>query len=151
MIFAIDSNIILYAEGVNDHARRDLANGLVNAVGRSNLLIPLQAIGECIRALTRRLPLNKLQAIAMVTPWFRDIKTQDTNRAVLEDAMILTSQHQFQFWDAVIFAAAKAGGASVLFSEDMQDGFTWHDVTILNPFSSTPNPLVTHLLNASLQ
>ena len=55
--------------------------------------------------------------------------------------------NQFQVWDAVIMASAAASGARVLFSEDMQDGFLWHDVTILNPFAANPDLIVRELLN----
>jgi predicted nucleic acid-binding protein len=146
MIFALDSNIILYAEGVNDVARRDTAKQLILSVGIPNILVPLQALGETVQALTRILKLKKHEAVAMVSPWFDNLKTQETTRPVFRDAMALVTQHQFQFWDAIILSAAKAGGASILFSEDMQDGFSWEDITILNPFSLTPNPIVSQLL-----
>jgi predicted nucleic acid-binding protein len=147
MIFALDSNIILYVEGVNDVARQETAKRLILSAGIPNILVPLQALGETVRTLTRRLQLKKHEAIAMVSPWFENLKTQDTTRAVFRDATTLVAQYQFQFWDAIILSAAKAGGASILFSEDMQDGFIWDDVTILNPFSLNPNPIVTHLLS----
>jgi predicted nucleic acid-binding protein len=151
MKFALDSNVVLYAEGLNDVFRRDVANRLVTSVGISNVLLPLQALGEAVNVLTKRLRLKKADAVAMLTPWLNGVATQDTTRAVFEDAMKLVAQHQFQVWDAIILAAAKAGGASVLFSEDMQDGFLWDDVLILNPFSSAPNPIVLELFANPLQ
>jgi predicted nucleic acid-binding protein len=146
MIFALDSNIILYAEGINDAERQDIANRLVMAVGIRNLVVPLQALGEMAFSIERRLKVKKEVALAMVLPWFDNLRTQETTRTVFQDAMNLTSNHQFQFWDAIILSAAKVGGASVLFSEDMQHGFFWEGVTILNPFSKTPNPIVLELL-----
>jgi predicted nucleic acid-binding protein len=151
VIFALDSNIILYAEGINDEKRRDLANRLIISIGVSNLLIPMQVLGETVRAFVKQMPLKKHEAVARLAPWFNSLKTQDTTRAVFEEAMTLVRHHHFQVWDAIVLSAAKAGGASVLFSEDMQDGFYWDDIVILNPFSSTPHALVKQLLANPMQ
>ena len=49
-------------------------------------------------------------------------------------ALRLVTAHQFQVWDAVIWAASQHTGAAVLLSEDMQDGFTLNGMTVVNPF-----------------
>jgi predicted nucleic acid-binding protein len=38
------------------------------------------------------------------------------------------------FWDALIIDAAIAGGATTLYSEDLQDGLEIDGLTIRNPF-----------------
>ena len=50
------------------------------------------------------------------------------------DAIDLHRLHQVSFWDALIVRAAKEGGCSVLYSEDLQDGRTIDGVRIVNPF-----------------
>ncbi len=52
--------------------------------------------------------------------------------------MELANTHRFALWDAIMLAAAAASGCRWLFSEDMQDGFTWRGVTIRNPFAPAP-------------
>jgi predicted nucleic acid-binding protein len=37
--------------------------------------------------------------------------------------------------------------SGVLFSEDMHDGFRWRGVTIINPFTDDPSPVVRELLS----
>ena len=49
-------------------------------------------------------------------------------------AIDLHRLHQVSFWDALIVRAAKEGGCSVLYSEDLQDGRTIDGVRIVNPF-----------------
>jgi predicted nucleic acid-binding protein len=39
------------------------------------------------------------------------------------------------FWDALIVRSARAGGCSVVFSEDLKHGQTYEGVLIENPFS----------------
>lgn len=147
MRFALDSNVILYAEGLNDDRRRDLAHRLIRAIGPGNLVIPLQALGETVARLTKGTRKSKTEAAMQVAPWFHSLKTQDTNRAVFADAGELISKHKLQFWDAVILAAASAGGASVLLSEDMHDGFHWRGTVVVNPFAPNPPPIIQMLLD----
>lgn len=47
----------------------------------------------------------------------------------------LHSQTQFRFYDCLIVAAALASGASILLSEDLQEGRVIDGLTIRNPFS----------------
>jgi hypothetical protein len=37
----------------------------------------------------------------------------------------------------------------LLLSEDLQDGFTWHGVTVTNPFAPRKHALLDALLNAA--
>jgi predicted nucleic acid-binding protein len=146
MRIALDTNVILYAEGLNDSGRRDLAHRLIAAIGPSNLVIPIQALGETLSRLTKGAHMTKADAALRVAPWFHSLRTQDTNRSVFDGASELVSKHMFQTWDAVILAAAWAGGASLLLSEDMQDGFRWRETVIANPFTPDPHPIIQMLL-----
>jgi predicted nucleic acid-binding protein len=148
--YALDTNIILYAEGMNDGLRQEIADRLIAAVGVPQLLVPLQAIGEAITALMRKRKLSAHRAAAMIAPWFHGARTQETTRKVIEGAIELATLHKFQFWDAVIVSAAVEGQADVLFSEDMQDGFNWRGTVILNPFASKPDFIVQTLLTHKL-
>jgi predicted nucleic acid-binding protein len=40
----------------------------------------------------------------------------------------------FSFWDALIITAAVSGGASILYSEDLQHEQAIDDLKIINPF-----------------
>lgn len=45
------------------------------------------------------------------------------------------SRYNFSFWDSLIVACALAAGASILYSEDMQDGLVVDSqLQIVNPF-----------------
>jgi predicted nucleic acid-binding protein len=48
-------------------------------------------------------------------------------------AVQLSRQQQFSFCDALVVRAAIEGGASTLYSEDLQHGQTFGTVTIENP------------------
>jgi predicted nucleic acid-binding protein len=146
MRFALDSNIILYSEGVNDPERSAMAQNLIEAMDGLPVIIPLQALGETLNVFTRKLLLSKASAIERLQPWKDDYLTQETNVSIFQDALELVSKYGFQIWDGVILAAASYAGASFLFSEDMQDGFIWQGTRVVNPFASVPDPIIPALL-----
>lgn len=52
----------------------------------------------------------------------------------------LREQFSLSFWDSLIVADALLGGATILYSEDMQTGLAIHDqLTIVNPFAIPAN------------
>jgi predicted nucleic acid-binding protein len=58
----------------------------------------------------------------------------------------LATDHHFSIWDAVILSAASQSGCRLLLSEDLERGFTWAGVTVVNPFASPQHALLQALL-----
>jgi predicted nucleic acid-binding protein len=58
----------------------------------------------------------------------------------------LATDHQLGIWDAVVLSAASQSACRPLLSEDLQEGFTWAGVTLVNPFSSPQHALLHALL-----
>jgi len=147
MRFALDSNVIIYAEGLNDEWRRDRAADLLEAIDVSDVVIPLQAAGEVLLALVSRAGIARAVAMRRIRRWVEEYRTQETDIAVFTGAMEIVEHHSLRIWDSIILSAAQEGGASILLSEDMQDGFKWRGVTVVNPFTEHPAPIVRDLLN----
>ena len=61
-------------------------------------------------------------------------------------AVDLATDHQLGLWDAVILSAAARSGCRLLLSEDLQEGFTWAGVTVVDPFASPQHALLQALL-----
>ena len=53
----------------------------------------------------------------------------------MREALKIVAAHQFQVWDAVIWAASQGAGAAVLLTEDLQEGFTRNGMAAVNPFT----------------
>lgn len=70
----------------------------------------------------------------------------DTTEDALLAAMDLVADHRLSVWDALILAVAANAHCRLLLSEDLQDGFTWCGVTVVNPFTEPRHPLLTPLL-----
>jgi len=144
---ALDTTILVYAEGVNGPARRTAALEVLNNLRRDNSLeIPVQALGELFSVLQRKAGYSPADARSAILAWRSAASTIDTTDAVLLGATDLVLNH-FAIWDAVIVCAAAESGCGLLLSEDMQDGFVWRGVTIVNPFAAKRHPLLEALLS----
>lgn len=134
MRVALDTNILVYAEGLNGEKRRAQALAAIEALADDELVLPIQTLGELFVVLTRKAGRSAADARASLRRWEDAAVTVPTDAVVLADAAELVVAHRLAFWDAVIVAAAASAGARTLLSEDMHDGFVWRRTAIRNPF-----------------
>jgi predicted nucleic acid-binding protein len=133
---ALDTNVLVYAEGVNGADRSATATRLLKEFSEAEVVIPVQALAELFMVLTRKANWPVPAARAAVLGWHDAYECAETSSSVLLDAMELAAAHRFALWDAIMLAASVQAGCRLLLSEDMQDGFTWRGVTIRNPFAA---------------
>ncbi len=135
MRVALDTNVLVYAEGLNGAGRRAQALAAIEALADDDeLVLPVQTLGELFVVLTRKAGRTPADARLAIRRWEDAAVTVPTDAGVLADAAELVVAHRLSFWDAVIIAAAASSGARTLLSEDMQHGFVWRRVAIRNPF-----------------
>ncbi len=134
MRIALDTNLLIYVEGVNGEERRAAALLALDALAEDDVLVPAQALGELFVVLTRRAGRSVAASRDALLGWTDSFAVIDTTQAVLLEAMEIATTHRFSFWDSVMLAAAAQAGCRLLLSEDMQHGFTWRGVTVRNPF-----------------
>ena len=132
----VDTNVLLYAHdreaGAKRRRARDLLEGLWNE-GRGILSTQvLQEFYVNVRRKTRP-ALSPAQARTLVADYLTWNPVVNDGAAVLE-AVDLGHRHQLSFWDALIVVAARKGGASVIYSEDLNHGQMFGSLQILNPF-----------------
>jgi len=136
---ALDTNVLAYASGLRlvdaDEAKIATASILIGPIlAEGNLVLPAQVQAELHHLLRRKAGLTSLVASEMVAEYADVATTIPTDTAVLAEAFELTRIHRLQTYDAIILAAAAQGGCEVLYSEDMQHGFEWNGVLVVNPF-----------------
>jgi predicted nucleic acid-binding protein len=146
MRLALDTNILAYAEGINDLPRKKLALNIIEKLPKDETFVPVQVLGELFNVMVRRAGLSLERARAAILSWQDTFPLIEASPAVLIAAADLVLHHQLGIWDSVILAAAAAAGCRLLLSEDLQDGFTWNGVTVVNPFSQTRHELLAALL-----
>ncbi|HEV2467831.1 MAG TPA: PIN domain-containing protein [Candidatus Sulfotelmatobacter sp.] len=146
MRIALDTNILAYVEGINGTSRKKAAVEIVEKLPVSSVFIPVQALGELFHVLVRKAGISPKQARAAILSWGDAYALIETSTSVLLAATDLAVDHNLTIWDAIMLSTAAAAGCRLLLSEDLQDGFTWHGVTVANPFAPKKHELLASLL-----
>lgn len=132
-----DTNVLVYAFDSEAPTKRKQAAQLLSgraAVGE--VLISTQVLQEFFVTTTRKLarPLDHRAALAAVRE-LTAFSVVNVDASLVLAAIDATQQHRISFWDALIVAAAASGGASVLYSEDLNHGQRFNGTTVENPFA----------------
>ncbi len=146
MSAALDSNIMIYAESFTDDPRCGVAQKLIAAADIDSIVIPAQSLAETVHWLLKKARKTRQEAAASAAYWRGMFRLQSTSEPVMKSALELMEEHNFQIFDAIILSSAAEAGVDMLLSEDMQDGFRWRNVTVVNPFLPNPNPLIKSLI-----
>jgi predicted nucleic acid-binding protein len=142
MRIALDTNILAYAEGVGDQSHRELSLILIDRLPEESVIVPVQVLGELYRVLTGKAMRNRNDAREAVLSWSDCFSVADSSWCAFQSAMDLSKDRHLQIWDALIMSVAADNHCRLLLSEDMQAGFTWRGVTVVDPYSPKPHPLL---------
>lgn len=146
MRVALDTNILAYAEGIGEAARRDASLNLLTRLPSASVVLPAQTLGELFRVLTGKAKCPPDAARTRIQQWADSFEVADSTWSAFQSAFDLTVDHNLQIWDALILAVTAENHCRLLLSEDMQDGFTWRGVTVVNPYRIPAHPLFSSLL-----
>ena len=147
MKIALDTNILAYAEGAGDDARCSAARALLGELSTNNMVIPAQALGELYRVLTGKLKRDAEAVRSTLLGWSDAYEVADSTWPTFQAAIDLACDHRMQIWDGLILSVAAENHCRLLLSEDLQHGFTWHGVTVINPFEHARHPLLLAACN----
>jgi predicted nucleic acid-binding protein len=142
----VDTNLIVYAEGIGDDVRVEISRDVLLEIPRRQIVIPAQVLAETFRVLRRKLKLAPDVLRQAMGRWETFGFVAPTMETTIETALDIATEHRLQVFDAIILAASAEAGCRMLLSEDMQDGFVWAGVTVVNPFAETVHPLLADLL-----
>jgi predicted nucleic acid-binding protein len=146
MRIALDTNILAYAEGIGDAPRCAGAIRLIEQLPTELVLLPAQILGELFRVLTGKAKREAGLAREAIMTWADTFEVTDSSWSALQAAMDLTVDHGLQIRDALIMAVAAENHCRILLSEDLQSGFIWRGVTVVNPFTAPSSPLLDNIL-----
>lgn len=128
-----DTNVLVYLLK-DDRHKGECCADLIAGGGT----ISVQVLNELLNVIRRKTDLNwpdtlrfleTLEGLFEITDM-----TQETHRL----GRRLAERYRLSVYDALIIAASILSGASVLYTEDMQDGAIIEGVRIVNPFTSRP-------------
>ena len=146
MRVALETNILAYAEGVGDAERHARALSLIGRLDPTSTVLPAQTLGELFRVLTGKAQRPLRDTRDAILSWSYSFPVADSTWSSFQMAFEISATHQLQIWDALILAVAAESRCRVLLSEDLQDGFSWNGVTVVNPFAQSPSPLLARLI-----
>jgi len=136
-----DTNVLVYAYDTTAGAKREQARRLLERLWETGAgVVSVQVLQELFVTLTRKLPqplpIHEARAVvADMATW--EVIAPDA--ADVLEAIDGTGRWQVAFWDAMILLAAKRAGATVIWSEDLNDGQAYDDITVRNPFRQDLN------------
>ena len=141
--FTFDTNILIYAHDADAGRRHEIAAALIErALGQHNCVITLQTLAETFHVLRRRGVVAVEEAAALVRTYRDAFPVVAADETTFLDAVDAVRDHQWAFWDAMIWATARRAGCEMIVSEDGQDGRRLLGVTVVNPFAERPSPLL---------
>lgn len=130
-----DTNVLLYAYDLNAPKKRAVALVYVRRAWENpgETAISVQVLQELHVNLTRR-GASPAEAAAIVKD-YAAWPVQENSLPVLLEALREQARWKISLWDASILAAAKASGATVLLTEDLNHGQDYGGIRAVNPFA----------------
>ena len=132
----IDTNVLVYAYDASETVKQPIAQAELEGLWSSGGgALSTQVLQEFYSVATNKLkpPMSATEAreiVSLYSTW---------TVVLIEPSLILTAsrlqeQHGLSFWDALIVEAARAVGAGLLLTEDLQDGQDIEGIRVANPF-----------------
>jgi predicted nucleic acid-binding protein len=124
-----DSNVLVYAVDRYSGPRHGRALYLDG-------VLTLQSLCEFFHAVTRKRKASMEEARAQVQDWQVLFPVASAKPSTLVRAAAAVRLRRLAFWNAMLWAAAKEAGVTLLLSEDFQDGQVLDGVRFANPFAT---------------
>lgn len=129
-----DTNVLVYCTDPRDKKKQDQALRLVQQASLNGEgIVSTQVLIELYQALGLKLRVPDVQRLALIkayTAW----PVIDSDLALVTAAMEKSVRFQISILDAMVVEAALRSGATTLYSEDMQHGQRFGELTLINPF-----------------
>jgi predicted nucleic acid-binding protein len=134
----VDTNVLVYGFEKNSSPKKQIAKQLLFELMEDDLLrLSTQVLQELFVALTRKAKerCSNQEALALLddlAAW----PVMAIDYAAIRAAVGLAEKDKLSFWDALVVVAAARSGATVLYTEDLNDGQEIFGVRITNPFAA---------------
>ena len=132
----VDTNVLVYAYDRGAGLKHEQALSLIEGLWmEGNGAISTQVLQEFYVNVRRKAknPISHDQARALITDYM-SWNPVINDGATMLDAIDVEQRFKLSFWDAMIVVAAQKSGASVLLSEDFNNGQKFGPVQVRNPF-----------------
>ncbi|HHW78318.1 MAG TPA: PIN domain-containing protein [Xanthomonadaceae bacterium] len=139
VLYFVDTNLLIYARDPqrnpvkHQRARQWLEQLWRDRSGR----LSTQVLNEYYAVVTQKLTpaLSPDEAQIEIRTFFA-WRPRVLDTATIEQAWQVQGRYRFNWWDALIVAAAQLSGCSQLLTEDLQAGQNLDGLVVVNPFGS---------------
>jgi predicted nucleic acid-binding protein len=133
----IDTNVLIYPYDIATPRKQEQAIATLRTLEEHSAgAVSTQVLSEFFSAATTRLrpPMPGHAALVELENHARVWTVLQVTTEVILAAARAVRDHQLNFWDAQLWAAAKVHGLGTIFSEDFNSGSTLGGVRFINPF-----------------
>ncbi len=135
--FFLDTNILVYSLDPAEPRKAQAAETLVThgvtlGVGVISYQVVQEFINVSLRQFRTTMTVEELERyfFKILLPMMRVMSSAE----LFLEALRIQAAHQVAWYDSLIVAGAIQGGCAILYSEDLQHGRRFGDLTIQNPF-----------------
>jgi predicted nucleic acid-binding protein len=147
--FTLDSNILVYSLAEGSPHKREIAQDILLRALAADTFLTTQALGEFLNVIRRKYPHFIDQAINQARRWAQLFQMAETSTNHLLEGAEFARRYRLQLWDSILWRVAHSMGASVLLTEDLQDGLSIDGMTVIDPFRPENEIRLGRLLEAS--
>jgi len=139
----VDTNVLVYARDASEVEKQPLAEAWMRHLWQERSgRLSFQVLHEFYVTVTGKLdpgldPTEARNEVRALLAW----RPVSVDRRVLEGAWSVQDRYQISWWNSLIVSAARATGSRFLLTEDLQHHQVLGDLTVLNPFESSPDTL----------
>ena len=128
----IDTNVLVYLFDTDAPAKQAAAREII-AAGR--LVLSTQVLSEFYVTVTRKLarPLDSANASRAVADLCA-LPVRDVTPSLVQSAIRRCTTDRLSYWDALVVETALEAGATLLLTEDLQQGQAFGALRVHNPF-----------------
>lgn len=136
----VDTNVLVYLrDSTEPEKQRHAAEWMAHLWETGDGRVSTQVLSEYYVAVTSKLvpgmpAAEAREDVVALATW--DPLPPDPD--LMEDAWAIEDRWGFSFWDALVVAAGRRLGCSILLTEDLQDGQDLDGLVVHSPFTTRP-------------
>ena len=131
----LDTNVLAYSiDGRFPEKQKIALEILRKAVVKRNAAVSIQVLTEFSNVALNKLGQTPDDVHHEITVWSEKLVFVEPSVRHLIRALEIRAFCQVSIWDALVVAAAEAGGCDTILSEDLNDGQRYCGILVENPF-----------------
>ncbi len=136
VMFFLDTNIIVYSVDPADPEKQKRAKDILKrSAAKRDGAVSMQVLTEFSNVMINKFHRPADTVAGTVAALARDLVFVEPTVRHLTRALEIHAFCQISIWDALVVAAAEAGGCDTILSEDLNDGQRYCGILAENPFA----------------